>query len=118
MNQAEITRLFPAYIRQALIKSDLDMEQVYEIRLRVNGPLILIYQGKEYFLTEKGEFSRKESGAYFVTAADVKETMEYISSYSMYAFEEEIRQGYITIQGGHRLGLPGKRFWKETKLKV
>ena len=117
MNQAEITRLFPAYIRQALIKSDLDMEQVYEIRLRVNGPLILIYQGKEYFLTEKGEFSRKESGAYFVTAADVKETMEYISSYSMYAFEEEIRQGYITIQGGHRVGIAGKTILEGNKIK-
>lgn len=117
MNQAEITRLFPSDIRQALIKSSFDMEQVYEIRLRVNGPLILIYQGKEYFLTEKGDFSQKESGAYSITAAEVKETMEYISSYSMYAFEEEIRQGYITIQGGHRVGIAGKTILEGNKIK-
>ena len=79
MKQEEVTRLFPMHIRKALLKAALDMEQLYEIRLRVNGPLILIYQGKEYFLAEQGSFSRNESGAYVVKAEDVKETMEYIS---------------------------------------
>ena len=60
MKQAEIAKLFPAHIRQALLQARFDMEQVYEIRLRVNAPLILIYQGKEYFLTKSGDFSRKE----------------------------------------------------------
>lgn len=34
--------------------------------------------------------------------------MEYIGNYSLYAFEDEIRQGFITIQGGHRVGIAGK----------
>ena len=59
MNQTEITRLFPLRIRQALHKACLDMHQVYEIRLRVHGPLILIYQGKEFFLTEDGRLSHR-----------------------------------------------------------
>ena len=42
MKQEEIARLFPAHIRQALLKAHFDMNQVYEIRLRVNAPLILI----------------------------------------------------------------------------
>ena len=46
--------------------------------------------------------------AYRVTSQDVKETMEYVSGYSLYAYEEEIRQGYLTIQGGHRVGIAGK----------
>ena len=100
MKQEEIAKLFPAHIRQALLAAHFDMDQVYEIRLRVNAPLIVIYQGKEYFLTREGEFSREESQGCFVRAEDLKETMEYVSSYSMYAFEEEIRQGFITIQGG------------------
>lgn len=37
MRQEEITRLFPMHIRKALSKAAFDMEQVYEIRLRVNG---------------------------------------------------------------------------------
>ena len=53
-----------------------------------------------------------------VSPGDIKETMEYISNYSMYAFEEEIRQGFLTIQGGHRVGIAGKnQFWKGNKIK-
>ena len=117
MKKAEITRLFPAHIRNALEAAQFPMEQVYEIRLRVNAPLIVISQGKEYFLTEKGKFSREESEACFVSAEDLKETMEYISNYSMYAFEDEIRQGFITIQGGHRVGIAGKTVLEGDKIK-
>ena len=46
--------------------------------------------------------------AYLVTRDALKETLDYMSSYSLYAFEEEIRQGFITIQGGHRIGIAGK----------
>ena len=117
MKQEEIAKLFPAHIRQALLAAHFDMEQLYEIRLRVNAPLILIYQGKEYFLTKDGEFSREESQGCFVRAEDLKETMEYVSSYSMYAFEEEIRQGFITIQGGHRVGIAGKTVLEGDRIK-
>lgn len=117
MKQEEIAKLFPAHIRQALLAAHFDMEQLYEIRLRVNAPLILIYQGKEYFLTKDGEFSREESQGCFVMAEDLKETMEYVSSYSMYAFEEEIRQGFITIQGGHRVGIAGKTVLEGDRIK-
>ena len=103
--------------RQALLAAHFDMDQVYEIRLRVNAPLIVIYQGKEYFLTREGEFSREESQGCFVRAEDLKETMEYVSSYSMYAFEEEIRQGFITIQGGHRVGIAGKTVLEGDRIK-
>ena len=34
--------------------------------------------------------------------------MEYIANYSMYAYEEELRQGFLTIQGGHRVGVAGR----------
>ncbi len=46
--------------------------------------------------------------AYLVTREALKETLDYMSRYSLYAFEEEIKQGFITIQGGHRIGIAGK----------
>ncbi len=36
---------------------------------------------------------------------DLKETMEYISGYSLYSYEDEVRQGFLTVQGGHRVGV-------------
>ncbi len=37
-----------------------------------------------------------------------KETLEYVSGYSLYAYEDEIRQGFLSVQGGHRVGVTGK----------
>ena len=34
--------------------------------------------------------------------------MEYVSNYSLYAYENELRQGFLTIEGGHRVGISGK----------
>lgn len=45
---------------------------------------------------------------YVVTREDLKETLEYVSGYSLYAYEDELRQGYMSVQGGHRVGVTGK----------
>lgn len=89
MTEQDITKLFPAQIRKALGQALFDRNKIYEIRLRVNAPLIVIYQGKEYFLTLEGELTREEAKAYHVQTEDLKEMLEYISGYSLYAFEEE-----------------------------
>lgn len=117
MTEQDITKLFPAHIRKALGQALFDRNKIYEIRLRVNAPLIVIYQGKEYFLTLEGELTREESKAYHVQTEDLKEMLEYISGYSLYAFEEEIRQGFLTIVGGHRVGIAGKTILDGNKIK-
>lgn len=45
---------------------------------------------------------------YIVTQGQLKETVEYMGNFSLYAAEEELRQGFLTIQGGHRVGVAGK----------
>ena len=117
MTEQDITKLFPAHIRKALGQALFDRNKIYEIRLRVNAPLIVIYQGKEYFLTLEGELTREESKAYHVQTEDLKEMLEYISGYSLYAFEEEIRQGFLTIVGGHRVGIAGKTILDGNRIK-
>lgn len=117
MTEQDITKLFPAQIRKALGQALFDRNKIYEIRLRVNAPLIVIYQGKEYFLTLEGELTREEAKAYNVQTEDLKEMLEYISGYSLYAFEEEIRQGFLTIVGGHRVGIAGKTILDGNKIK-
>ena len=45
---------------------------------------------------------------YTITAEDLEEMLTFISGYSVYAYEEEIRQGYLTIAGGNRIGFAGE----------
>ena len=44
--------------------------------------------------------------------------LDYISNYSLYAYQEEVKQGYITIEGGHRIGLIGQAVMEQGKLRV
>ncbi|MCI5530580.1 MAG: stage III sporulation protein AA [Blautia sp.] len=102
MDANQIQNLFAGNIRRLLIDADLDYDKVYEIRLRVGRPLFLTYDGGECFLNGQGEKQ------YLVTREDLKETLEYVSGYSLYAYEDEVRQGFLSVQGGHRVGVTGK----------
>lgn len=98
----QVQNLFAGNIRQLLVEADLDYDKLYEIRLRVGRPLFLTYDGGECFLRGKGQEQ------YLVTREDLTETLEYVTGYSLYAYEEEIRQGFVSVQGGHRVGVTGK----------
>ena len=117
MKEKGITYLFPAKIREILEKTGFNLEELYEIRLRVNAPMIVIYGGKEYFVAKDGRLTKNMQNVCMIEAEDLRETMEYVSNYSMYAFEEEIRKGFITIQGGHRVGIAGKTVLDGDKIK-
>lgn len=109
---AEICRILSKRLRELFEGGKLDFNGLQEIRLRTQAPLLVVYQGKEYFLDSGGGLTHDVGRAFLVSQREIRETMEYVSNYSMYAFEEEIRQGYITIQGGHRIGVAGKMIWE------
>jgi len=113
----EIMKILSVKLRRVLDMANLNYEWLQEIRLRINEPFIIRYNGNEYFVTEQGELVAESSAGYCVNYTDVKETIEYISSFSLYAYEDEIRQGFITVQGGHRIGIAGKVILEQGKVK-
>ena len=117
MEHEELIRLFSGKVRRIMERASLDLANVYEIRLRVRSPLLLIYSGEEFFVTEEGALVKTAENAYQIQAEDVRETMEYIGNYSLYAYEEELRQGFLTVQGGHRVGIAGKAVLEDEKIK-
>lgn len=108
MKREEITCVFGRKIRSILERSAVDFSVLEEIRLRAGQPLCICQMGTHRYLTPLGEETDRWQKAYQVTEGDIRETLEYVSRYSLYAYEEELRQGFITIQGGHRVGLAGK----------
>lgn len=113
----EILKILSAKLREIVSRMTIDFELLQEIRLRVNEPFIVLIDGREFFVSEKGMTIGQAEDAYVVKARDIKETLEYISSFSLYAYEDEIRQGFITVQGGHRVGLAGKVVLDQGKVK-
>ena len=100
----QILQVLGKRIQQDVEKEQFDFSCLQEIRLRTGKPLTVLYRGKEKFLTK-------------VEQEDIRETLEYISNYSLYAYENEMRQGFITIEGGHRVGMAGKVVMEEGKIK-
>lgn len=113
----ELLKIFSLKLRTILGKLSLDFELLQEIRLRMNSPLLIIYGNREVFVTEDAKLSDNPRKAVMITKNEIRETMEYISNYSLYAFEEEIKQGFLTINGGHRIGLAGKIVFEDGIIK-
>ena len=107
-NQEDFFNIFSVNLRAVLKKLNVDLEELQEIRMRVDCPLIVMWAGAEYFVQPTGEVTRECSRGYVVSRRDLLETVEYIADYSLYAFEDEIRHGFLTIQGGPRIGIAGK----------
>ena len=91
----EVIRILPEKIANETKKFISD-GTIQEIRIKVGKPIILILSNEEKVLN------------YVTTNDEVKGILVKISNYSLYAYEEEIKQGYITIKGGHRVGIAGE----------
>lgn len=113
----ELLKIFSLKLRTLLGKVDFDYEKLQEIRLRAECPLLVIYNNKEYFINSSSQLVKDNTDLYYINKNEIRETMEYISNYSLYAFEEELRQGFITITGGHRVGIAGKAVLEDNKIK-
>jgi stage III sporulation protein AA len=83
-------------------------EKVEEFRIRQERPLILGLSSGDHFLSVKGQLTGLRQEAYQVTQNDMEQLIQLISGSSLYALEEELRNGFITLPGGHRAGITGK----------
>lgn len=106
----EITKILSPTIRKLCESSVIQNENLTEIRLRINRPIILACGLQEYILSG-------DSNDYVVTENDIRTTLDLVSSYSLYAYENELRQGYITIKGGHRVGFAGQVILEDGRVK-
>lgn len=110
-----ILQLFPDTYRNFFKEVIKQSEQINEIRMRTDRPIIVIWNGQEYFLTSNGAFTREERLAERIGQKELEMILNHICNYSIYAFEDEIRQGFLTVQGGHRIGVAGQAVMRTEK---
>ncbi|NBH12607.1 stage III sporulation protein AA [Lachnospiraceae bacterium] len=113
----EIINVFPNSLRllcRAGFQPGIEAE---EIRLRIGRPVMVFGRGCEYFWNQQeNRLQRNREHSYLWREADMKETLSRMSQYSMYALEEELRNGFFTIQGGHRVGVSGRVVCEQGKI--
>lgn len=106
----QMERLFPIHLRDKM--RDIEMlPMLEEIRVRIGQPLFVYTADSEFVLMSEGIRKNNDKEllgvTYRITEQDILEMQNYISNYSLYAWQEELRNGFVTIQGGHRIGLAG-----------
>lgn len=106
----EISLLFPVSMREYIRK--MPWQGLEEIRIRIGQPVEFCY-GEGYRYLFMGEENKEP---YRMQGEDIEKMLDYISNYSLYAYQEEVRQGYITIEGGHRIGLLGQAVTEQGKM--
>lgn len=105
-------------LRGCLKKGEVSLEKLEEIRLRIQKPVWVLYSGEGFFLQKNGKLTKKKENVYICENEDMRETLEYIFEYSRYACEEQLKYGYVTVRGGHRIGMTGKVVTENGKVKT
>ena len=93
--------------RIAACLSAIDTDKLMEVRLRCGSALAVMQINGGFFVTPNGRLPRDYGSALKVTSQDIRRGMELVTHCSVYAHEDEIRRGYITLAGGHRVGICG-----------
>lgn len=105
IGEEEIIGIFPLKIG-TLLKDRFLKEQIYEVRIKSGRPILVYSKYGESIIN------------YICTKEDIKSMVQKISNYSLYAYEEDIRQGFITIKGGHRIGIAGECVMENGEVKT
>ena len=113
------TETFERLLKQAVP----DGKTIREIRIRTEKPVMILLESGENLLFSDGtcgkteSYGKKKMGSLeiredrSVVLADqelIRGILETCSRHSLYAYEREISQGFLTISGGHRVGIAGK----------
>lgn len=80
------------------------IDKLEEIRLRGNKNIVLKFNNEEVIVSYK------------VTIKDLLETLEKVTENSVYTYEKQISQGFITLAGGHRVGVVGNAVNEDDKI--
>jgi len=108
-------KLFPKFFLDAL--NNCPVAKINEIRLRMNKKVVISVGGKSYFLAVSGLTGNSEK-AILCDKNLILEVFKNACENSVYAFSNQIKNGFITVKGGVRIGICGEAVWEKNSLKT
>ena len=100
----EISKKLPPAVSEEIRQlPDAFLSEVEELRLRQGKNIRLKYRSSEKIIP------------HIITSEDLKHTLNNLINFSYYAYEQDLANGFVTIEGGHRVGVCGKAVIKNGK---
>jgi len=91
--EQEMIKYFPKELKEEI--ESVDLQEIEEIRLRVNQNVLLKFSNREKLLS------------YVVNSKSMQDLLERMCENSIYSYQEQIREGYIVLNNGNRVGITG-----------
>lgn len=102
MNYDDIFRCFPIdLVKEIESINELKVKSIEEIRIRLNLPVILNVGQDEIIIQ------------HIINREEINYIIQRICDNSLYSYQTQIANGYITIKGGHRVGVVGSAVLKD-----
>jgi len=108
-----LKRYLPESIYNA-IAYHLNFAEINEIRLRVNCPLVVAIRNKKYFVGSKG-YSNYDN-AIICTYEMMQDFVYKLCDNAVYAVNDQLKQGFITLPKGVRVGICGEVVQNDGKI--
>lgn len=110
--------LLPVEWRVSLLKTPNPvLKQVQELRVRQGQPVLAYGAFGELVLTSTG-LNSEWTNMVVASSQQVRHLLATISQNSIYALEAELRSGYVTMVGGHRIGLTGRAVTENGRVRT
>lgn len=116
MIKESLSNILPKEICNMIFKR-LNIEKLYELRFRSERPVTVNYGGKYYFLSPEG-IKDTAQDAYVCRKGFVNDIVVRASEHSLYAVNDRICGGFLTIAGGVRIGIAGEVVIENNSVKT
>ena len=100
-----------------ILSNKVNINSINEIRMRAEKPIVLLIGAQRVFLGQNGVTGNLKEALY-CSKIMVEDIIFRASECSIYSVNEQIKRGYIVMQGGLRLGIGGDLIEESGKIKT
>ena len=113
-----LLKFMPAEIYKVLGKMAIgELLKVEELRMGAEKPIVVVNGNGCYYVNVYGELISDNKSGVRVSARDLEELFRLLCDGSVYAVEENIKNGFITANGGHRVGICGTFTYQNNRIE-
>ena len=104
-----VLNYLPERIKAPLLELNDELKvAVQEIRLRAGRPLSVTMGSSQFFICKSGTFMLPRTDSFYVTVKDLEDCFLRLCRHSVYSHNDELCEGFVSLENGHRAGVCGK----------
>ena len=106
---SQVLSVLPLHLQEMLCRvNEKTADALSEIRLRCGRPIVLVTPQNTYFLTKTGKTTCICSDNLpTISESEISDIVARACGFSVHSHQEELKNGFLTLPGGHRIGVCG-----------